>query len=68
MWRTFFRKDFIINAAYLICKDCLFYQPHNGSSPSDLAKFKKYGKKDIITGKITYGFSSIISRGNPGSS
>ena len=60
MWRTFFRRDFIINATYPICKDCLFFQPHNGSAPTDLAKCTKYGKKDVVTGKLTHGFASII--------
>jgi len=60
MWKTFFRRDFIINASYPICKNCLFYQPHHGSSPTDLAKCTKYGKKDVVTGKITYGFATIV--------
>lgn len=59
MFRRLLNKEFIINAAYPICKNCVYFQPHNGSTPMDLAKCTKYGKKDVITGKVTYSFASV---------
>jgi hypothetical protein len=29
-----------VQAAYPICKNCVYFQPHNGSSPMDLAKWQ----------------------------
>ena len=61
-----FKSDKIVKLDKIIqninlpsCKNCIFYKPDNFNSDftSTYNKCEKFGKKDIITDKITYNYA-----------
>jgi len=52
-------EKFIKNLHVKSCRNCIFYEPNNYNTDftSGLSKCKKFGEKDIITGKITYDYA-----------
>jgi hypothetical protein len=58
--RLFMRKEQTIENMMLpSCNDCVFHIPKSGLDyASALSKCSKFGKKDIVTGKISYDYLS----------
>jgi hypothetical protein len=52
--------NFIKNAEYPICKTCEHYLPRDIFFDDGLlGKCAKFGKKDLVTGKITYNYADF---------
>ena len=42
-----------------VCKDCKFFMPHENREQYTLGRCMLFGKKNIISGEITYEFADI---------
>jgi hypothetical protein len=56
---TIHSKSMILNYNLKTCRNCIHFQPSSSSDDFDSssAKCKYFGKKDIVTDKITYDFA-----------
>ena len=53
-------SSIIQNDFYPVCKNCVFFRPGILDLTSyDLAKCEKFGKKDILSGHVTYDYADL---------
>ena len=60
------QKPVIQNIALPTCKDCIHFLPHTSlyANNYELGRCKMYGKKDIISGVITYEYADLVRSNN----
>jgi hypothetical protein len=52
------KNQFIKNAELPVCKDCVHFKPYDINELNyNLGKCGKFGRKDILSGEITYVFA-----------
>uniref|UniRef100_A0A6C0F6L5 Uncharacterized protein n=1 Tax=viral metagenome TaxID=1070528 RepID=A0A6C0F6L5_9ZZZZ len=54
------KNSFIKNSELPVCKDCLHFKPYDVNEFSyNLGRCDKFGRKDIVSGEITYVFAEL---------
>jgi len=60
------KKSFIENGEYPLCKNCIYYRPNPFEilTPYQFGKCTKYGKKEVVSGMISYEYADLCRKNN----